>query len=255
MQIALVQHDPIWEDPVANRSMLEEMIWQINDPVDLILLPEMFTTGFSMNARDLAEPINFHTFKWMRQMASQKNALVMGSYIVSERGKYFNRLVAMFPDGHWEHYDKRHLFRMGNEHLHYTPGQASLLITWRGWNLFPQICYDLRFPVWSRNTGLQYDLFVNMANWPTARIHVWDTFLKARAMENLCYVAGVNRCGTDGVGVSYPGHSIVVDFKGNEIKKTRDLPGVTVTEINKEELIAFREKFPTHLDADSFSLS
>jgi predicted amidohydrolase len=255
LTLALVQADLYWHNPEANRGMLEEMIWSMEERADVIILPEMFTTGFTMEADSFAEPMNLHTFKWMKQMAAQTNALVLGSYIVKDGGGYFNRLMWMQPDGHWQSYDKRHLFRMAGEHEHYSPGSKKLIGKWKGWNICPLICYDLRFPVWSRNVHLEYDLLLYVANWPEPRIGAWDILLKARAIENLCFVAGVNRVGVDGLGVNYCGHSAVIDPKGREIIQAHASKGVWITRLSGGELEDYRAKFPAHFDADSFNLS
>ncbi len=254
LTVSLIQTELHWENTGANLAMLEEKIWQINQPADLIILPEMFNTGFSMKADALAEPMNFTTFKWMKQQAAQTGAVVTGSYIVKEDGKYFNRLIWMQPDGQWASYDKRHLFRMATEHDVYTPGSKKIVQEWKGWKICPLVCYDLRFPVWSRNTE-NYDLLLYVANWPAARVQAWDILLQARAVENLSYVAGVNRTGTDGNEVSYNGHSALYNFKGETVLACGEQQGIYTTTLSKDALAAFREKFPAHLDADRFTLT
>ena len=212
MHITLLQTALHWQNPVANRAMLEETLFTLPEPTDLIVLPEMFTTGFTMNAAALAEPMNLTTFKWLKQMARQTNAAITGSYVVQENGQFYNRLIWMEPDGQFAHYDKRHLFRMADEEKTYTAGTLRLIRTWRGWRICPLICYDLRFPVWSRSRQiaphqLDYDLLLYVANWPAPRQLAWDTLLQARAIENLSYVAGVNRVGQDGNQHTYLGGS------------------------------------------------
>ncbi|HEX8040391.1 MAG TPA: nitrilase-related carbon-nitrogen hydrolase, partial [Chryseosolibacter sp.] len=203
LKVTLIQSDLHWEDIEANLAMFEEKVWQIGNTTDVIVLPEMFTTGFTMAAQKLAEHMNMRTFKWMKQMADQTGALMLGSYIVRVHDKYFNRLLWMEPGGNFKTYDKRHLFRMAGENKVYSPGESLLIGTWKGWRICPLVCYDLRFPVWSRNRWdarnhrLNYDLLVYVANWPTTRIGAWDILLRARAIENLSYAVGVNRIGQD----------------------------------------------------------
>ena len=258
LNITLVQTPLHWQQPDANRAMLEEKLWQAESDADLIILPEMFTTGFSMEAAKLAEPMNFKTLRWMRQMAEQMKAVICGSFIVNDSGQYFNRLVWMQPDGQYSYYDKRHLFRMADEHEHYSPGHHKITPTLNGWTICPFICYDLRFPVWSRNIqdGNQpiYDLAIYVANWPAARVNAWDTLLRARAIENLSYVVGVNRIGSDNKGIEYNGHSAVITPKGDEQIFMSDREETITTSLKANEVIQLREKFPAHLDADSFTL-
>lgn len=260
LKITLVQSDLHWEDVEANLAMFEEKIWQIGSSTDVIILPEMFTTGFTMAAPKLAEHMNMRTFKWMKQMADQTGALILGSYIVTVHERYYNRLLWMEPGGNFKTYDKRHLFRMSNEHKVYTPGESMLIGTWKGWRICPLVCYDLRFPVWSRNrwdrqtNKLSYDLQIFVANWPTARIDAWDTLLKARAIENLSYVAGVNRIGQDENGVEYNGRSSVLSPKGEAIFITEGSETSKTIELNAHSLEAFRDRFPAFLDGDEFSI-
>jgi predicted amidohydrolase len=235
--------------------MFEEKIWQIGQKTDIIILPEMFTTGFTMEAKDLAEHLNMTTFKWMRQIAEQTGAVVMGSYIVQDSGHYFNRLLWMQPDGEFAYYDKRHLFRMANEQETYTAGFTKIIQTWKGWRIMPLICYDLRFPVWSRNVNFAYDALIYIANWPQVRIGAWKTLLKARAVENLAYCIGVNRVGTDGKGLEYSGDSAVIDFKGNTLFEEANKELIQTISLNKAELSDFRQKFPADLDADTFEIT
>ncbi len=257
--VTLVQTELHWEDIGANLAMLEEKIWQIKGQTDLILLPEMFTTGFTMNAPHLAEPMNLTTFKWLKQQAAQTKAAVAGSYIVKENGQYFNRLVFMRPDGSFSYYDKRHLFRMADEHQHYSAGNSLLINELKGWKFCTLVCYDLRFPVWSRNkvvkTGeLSYDCLVYVANFPQARANVWNTLLRARAMENLSYCIGVNRTGQDGNGVLYAGESAVIDMKGDALFYQKDIEIIETISLKYSELAAFRARFPAYLDADDFEV-
>ncbi len=253
LRLALIQSDIYWHQIDANLAMFEEKIWQINEPADIIVLPEMFQTGFTMEHEGLSEPMNLTTFKWMKQMAAQKNAAVTGSYIVKEGGKTFNRLVWMQPDGQYKTYDKRHLFRMADEHKHFAEGMDRLVVEWKGWKICPLICYDLRFPVWSRNVNLDYDLLLYVANWPAVRVNAWDTLLKARAMENVAYSVGLNRVGKDGKDIEYNGHTGAYSPKGEELAFSTDEEIIHVT-LSKESLDSFRKKFPAHLDADQFSI-
>jgi omega-amidase len=257
--LRLIQTPLHWQEPESNRAMLEEKLWQMTGPVDVVILPEMFTTGFTMNPDPVAEVMHMATLKWMKQMAAQLGAVVTGSYIVKESNQYYNRLIWMEPAGAFAQYDKRHLFRMAGEHQHYGAGNQRLVVEWKGWQICPLICYDLRFPVWSRNVtpGMKapaYDLLLFVANWPEPRVSAWDALLKARAIENLSYVAGVNRIGTDGNSVSYVGHSAVYGPKGEVLWEGRHEEVQGEVRLSGLELIQYREKFPAYLDADGFEL-
>ncbi len=260
LTVSLLQAELYWEEVDANLSSFEERIWRIDGQPDVIVLPEMFSTGFTMNAAKLAERMNMRTFKWMQQMANQTNALILGSYIVSENNKYYNRLLWMEPGGKFYTYDKRHLFRMAVEHTTYAAGNAVMVAEWKGWRICPLICYDLRFPVWSRNTynaaigKLNYDLLMYVANWPAARVEAWDSLLRARAIENLSYSVGVNRVGTDGSGIEYNGHSSCYSPKGDQMFMAEGKETIKTIELNRASLDDFREKFPAYLDADNFSI-
>ncbi len=260
LRVTVIQSSLHWESPVANLAMFEEKIWKIGQPTDVIMLPEMFTTGFTMNAVSLAEPMNLQTFKWMKQMADQTGALILGSLIVKEEGRYLNRLLWMEPDGSFKTYDKRHLFRMAKENEVYSGGSKRLTAAWKGWNICPLVCYDLRFPVWSRNRwsgsskSLDYDLLVYVANWPQPRISAWDALLKARAIENLSYVVAVNRVGTDPKGTLYNGHSAVIDSKGVTTWFADDREVIETTTLDAQTLKEHRDRFPAYLDADEFNV-
>jgi omega-amidase len=260
LKITLVQSDLHWEDIEANLAMFEEKIWQIGATTDVIVLPEMFTTGFTMSAPKMAEHMNMRTFKWMKQMADQTGALILGSYIVTVHDRYYNRLLWMEPGGSYKTYDKRHLFRMSGEQKTFAAGESLLIGTWKGWRICPLICYDLRFPVWSRNKWdfnlkkLSYDVMVYVANWPTARIDAWNTLLKARAIENLSYVVGVNRIGQDGNGIEHNGNSAVISPKGESIYANEGMDTSRTVDLNANSLQAFRDRFPAFMDADEFSL-
>lgn len=218
LKTALLQANLFWEDIEANRTFLERKINVLPEDVDLIILPEMFTTGFTMDAHFLAEPSKGPTFGWMQKMASEKNAAVTGSVITEEMGLYYNRLYFVFPDGSFKKYDKKHTFTLADEHKTYASGTERLIVEYKGWKICPLICYDLRFPVWARNT-VDYDVLIYVANWPATRITAWDALLKARAIENMSYCIGVNRVGTDGKDLDYVGHSAVYDSLGEKISK------------------------------------
>lgn len=258
LQIALIQSELYWENTEANLGMFEEKIWQITHKPDLIILPEMFTTGFSMNAQQLAEPAHTRTFRWMKQQAAQTGAVVMGSYIVRDSGNYYNRMYALYPDGTAFHYDKKHLFGLAGEDQDYSAGSERLIIEVKGWRIMPLVCYDLRFPVWIRsqrqpNQLYEYDLLVFVANWPAPRIIAWDTLLAARAIENASYCVGVNRVGEDGVGAVYNGHSVVYNYKGERLLYSEE-EGILETTLYRDELQRFRKRFPFQADGDGFEI-
>ena len=255
LNVTLVQADLVWEDPVANRRRIEQQLVPLRGQTDLIVLPEMFTTGFTMKPEKNAEPEG-PTLQWMREQAEHAQATLTGSVAVSSDGHYFNRLYWVQPDGVVHTYDKRHLFRMAGEQDHYTAGEAPLLVEWRGWRICPLVCYDLRFPVWSRRRpGLEYDLLVYVANWPKVRRHPWQVLLKARAIENLSYCIGVNRYGVDGLGYEHSGDSAVLDFKGLPLLEAPEQAWLGSVTLDHAALHEFRRKFPAHLDADGFSLT
>ncbi|MEP0984686.1 amidohydrolase [Ekhidna sp.] len=258
LTISLIQAELHWEEIDANLAMFEEMIWSI-DQTDLIVLPEMFTTGFSMNAKNHAEPPGGKTFKWMRQMATQREVAITGSYIVKENGNFFNRLYFVYPDGSSRQYDKKHLFNLAEEGEHYTPGTERLILDYNGWRIHPMICYDLRFPVWARSRKsehriYEYDLLLFVANWPDTRVNAWDTLLKARAIENLSYCAGVNRIGPDAASKNYNGHSAVYSPLGNELAFSENEETILTVTLDASELENYRKNFPFQEDADDFKL-
>lgn len=255
LKIAAVQTDLFWENTTANLANLEEKLAQISNEPDLIILPEMFTTGFTMNAKSLSEPMNFTTFKWMKQMAKKHKAVITGSFIVNENNQNYNRLIWMQPDGTFDSYDKRHLFRMGDEHTFFSAGKKKIIKQLKGWNICPLICYDLRFPVWSRNKNNEYDVLIYIANWPKARAFVYSNLLIARALENQAYVIGVNRVGSDGMGLSYSGDTAIINFKGQTLVFETENETILYAELNKKELDDFRTKFPAYLDADEFEIA
>ncbi|MBV0934459.1 amidohydrolase [Marinobacterium weihaiense] len=254
LRISLVQTTLNWQQPEVNRTRLTELLAPLAGQTDLIVLPEMFTTGFTMSPADLAEPMPGPTLAWMQQQARELGAALCGSVVIEDEG-YRNRLLFVTPEGEVHHYDKHHLFRMANEHEYYVAGQTRLVIEYKGWRILPQICYDLRFPVWCRNRD-DYDLLLCVANWPAPRRHPWRTLLLARAIENQCYVAGVNRVGEDGKGLDYSGDSLLVDFKGQALLDgPAGEPFIKTGLLNGEDLKQFRSKFPSWQDADAFELT
>lgn len=259
LHISFIQSPLYWENISANLEMFSRKLASVTEPSDLILLPEMFSTGFTMNSAKLAEKMEGRTVKWMAARAQQKKCVIAGSAIIEEDGHYYNRFLWMRPDGTCPTYDKRHLFRMANEHTHYSNGRQKTIVELNGWKLCPQICYDLRFPVWSRNKSVaqkwEYDVLIYVANWPEARSSTWKTLLPARAIENQCYVAGLNRTGTDGNGIIYSGDSMVIDAKGAVLSTAKMHEEHTETvSLSYRELQTFREKFPVGMDADGFEI-
>ena len=253
LQLALIQTRLIWQDPAANRAQFELLLEQARG-ADLVVLPEMFSTGFSMQSAELAEPENGPTSRWLSEQARRIGAVITGSLIIQAAdGSYRNRLLWVRQDGSQAFYDKRHLFRMAGEHKHYAAGSEQVVLELNGWRVRPLVCYDLRFPVWSRDAG-GTDLLLYTANWPDARRQHWNRLLPARAIENLCYVAAVNRIGEDGKGFAYSGDSQVLDFQGDSLLSAGAEPGVFRVTLNGAELAAYRERFPAHLDADQFVL-
>lgn len=250
---SLIQQPLIWQAPDENRHRFAGLISSECRGSDLVVLPEMFTAGFSMDVSKFAEPENGATLQWMADMASSSEAAIVGSYAVIVNDKTINRLVWMRPDGSYETYAKRHLFRMAGEHKRYQAGSEKLLVELKGWRVCPMICYDLRFPVWCRNQD-DYDLLIFVANWPQARADHWTALLKARAIENLACVIGVNRIGIDGKGHPYSGDSIALDAKGGAIVNPGSAEGVFKALFSAQELNRYREAFPAHLDADAFQI-
>ena len=254
LQVSLVQTDLVWEDPAANCAQLEERLADLAGKTDVVVLPEMFATGFSMSPTG-AEIGRGPVLQWMQVQASRLGALMIGSLKVKQQNSFLNRLYAVHPDGSFVSYDKRHLFRMGAENEFYQAGDKQVIVSYKGWNLAVFICYDLRFPVWSRNVGMAYDAAIYVANWPAPRANAWRTLLQARAIENLAYVVGVNRVGTDANNLSYAGDSLLVDFKGGLQLDLQAKDQILTSELSAVDLADFRAKFPAHLDADLFSLS
>jgi omega-amidase len=255
LTITFLQADLRWQHPAANRDHLAQRLTSLATTTDLIVLPEMFTTGFSMEAAALAEPMDGPTVAWMRGQATFYNAVVTGSVIIEEDGQYYNRLLWVRPDGSLSYYDKRHLFTMAGEHNVYTSGRQQLVEEWRGWRICPLVCYDLRFPVWSRNQADNpYDLLLYVANWPATRRSAWVALLRARAIENVAYTLGVNRMGTDGLGHAYAGDSALLDMQGNYLVQVSNLETTMTHTITRAPLQEFRARFPALHDADLFEL-
>lgn len=251
LYVALIQADLVWENPDANRKQFDDLFLQISEETELIVLPEMFATGFSMNVELCAESMDGSTIDWLKSSAKNLNKVIVGSLMVRENEKFYNRFVFVKPDQTIEYYDKRHLFSMGGEHLHFTPGVERKVFQLKSFRILPQICYDLRFPVFSRNQN-DYDLMINCANWPAPRQHVWDTLLKARAIENQAYVVGVNRIGKDDNGINYTGGSVILDAKGKEIVMAGSDHKIISAKLSTISLQNFRSRFPVLGDSDSF---
>ena len=253
LHTTLVQAALHWEDKEANRQQLAGKLSTLSVQTDLVVLPEMFTTGFTMNPQLLAEPTEGPTFEWMAGQAGRLGAVVAGSFIVEEDGIYFNRLLWVRPDGSYEKYDKRHLFTLAGEQEHYAPGHHRLIVELNGWKILPLICYDLRFPVWARNVE-QYDLLIYVANWPEMRRQAWRTLLAARAIENQSFTLGVNRVGNDGNGFPYTGNSSAFDFAGEELLHASNVEGLFTLQLSYDEQQAFRKKLPFLSDQDRFEI-
>ncbi len=253
LNISIVQANVHWENKADNLSLFDRLLTKIPDQTDLIVLPELFSTGFTMNAKELCEPMDGPTMEWMVQKAEELKAVITGSLIIEEEDHYFNRLVWIDPNNELLTYDKRHLFRMGNEHKTYTSGDQRLITTLNEWRICPQICYDLRFPVWNRNDD-NYDCLIIVANWPDIRSKAWKILLQARAVENISYVVGVNRVGNDGNGVYHSGYSSIIDHEGAILYESKDNEEVHSIKLSKTALHDFREKFPAQKDADNFTI-
>lgn len=255
--LTLIQHDIAWENPERNRQLLDTWFEQITNPTDLVVLPEMFTTGFSMDPQRIAEPMsdNMPTLEWMRHWAKRLEACVTGSVSVSENNRFYNRLLWVFPDGHYVYYDKRHTFTFAGEDQVYTRGQNAVIIEWQGWRIKPLICYDLRFPVWSKNRmhdqQADYDLLLYVANWPGVRRDPWNSLLPARAIENQAYLGAVNRVGTDGNGLEYNGDSVILDSRAQPLARVKaGEAGLLTAALEADSLLDFRAKFPVLADDD-----
>jgi len=258
LNVSLIQANLHWENKEANLRMFEEKLGTLNK-TQVVVLPEMFSTGFSMKPELLAEPVTGPSVSWMRRMAAEKKVILTGSLIIEEEGKYYNRLIWMLPNGQYGHYDKRHLFAFAKEDQHYAAGSSRFIASVNGWRMHLQVCYDLRFPVWARQQfgpeqQFEYDVLVYVANWPQRRNHAWKTLLQARAIENQCYVIGVNRVGADGNGIEHSGDSMVVDPLGEVLYHKADAEDVVTVPLDKTHLQGVREKFPFWKDADNFHI-
>jgi predicted amidohydrolase len=253
MKIALLQAPLVWENPIQNRNYFEEKINAITENVDLIVLPEMFTSGFSMNPKAVSEPMQGETVLWLQALTKAKNAAITGSVVIQENGNCYNRLVFVFPSGEIKTYDKKHLFTLAGEDKIYTSGTEKIIIEYKGFKICPLICYDLRFPVFARNTE-DYDVLIYVANWPIPRINAWDALLKARAIENMCYTIGVNRIGFDGNHHEYVGHSQAIDFLGNYLIEPQKTETIFITNLDKNALLKARQKLGFLNDRDAFTL-
>ncbi|HPN18547.1 MAG TPA: amidohydrolase [Chitinophagales bacterium] len=243
LNIALIQTDLVWKDRKTNLSNIEKIFSSIKEDIDIIILPEMFTTAFCVDDVRLAEDINGGTTSWMQRMAKEKNAAICGSILYKEDSHYYNRFLFVEPNGKIHFYNKHHLFSLVNEHQYLTKGNDKLVISFRGWKLQPFICYDIRFPAWCQNDE-NADVQIYVANWPAKRIHHWKLLLQARATENQCYVVGVNRIGTDFYGNAHNGQSAVIDYSGKEICHLADKNGIEVVKLSKENLENHKERYP-----------
>jgi omega-amidase len=249
MKTAIIQTSLSWENPSENRKHFEQKINAISENVDLIILPEMFTSGFTMNPEIVAETMTGETIELLKYLAKAKNCAITGSLVIEEKNNFYNRMVFVFPDGKIEFYDKKHLFTLAGEDKIYTAGSQKKIVAFRDFKICLQICYDLRFPVFARNKE-DYDLLVYVANWPKTRINAWDILLKARAVENMCYTIGVNRIETDNNNLEYVGHSQVVDFLGNNLIEPQENEGVFIATLDKITMLETRKKFGFLNDRD-----
>lgn len=253
MKIALIQTSLAWENPMENRSHLAQKITGFMEDVDLIVLPEMFSSGFTMNPKEVSESMQGETVSWLQHLAKAKNCAITGSLVIEEKGNYYNRLVFVFPNGDIKTYDKRHLFSLAGEDQFYKAGAEKLIVEYKGFKICPLVCYDLRFPVFSRNVE-NYDVLLYVANWPKPRVNAWDILLKARAVENMSYVIGVNRIGTDDNNHEYVGHSQAVDFLGNYLLEPQEADSVFIVKLDKAKLMETRDKLGFLNDKDRFEI-
>lgn len=268
LTITTIQADLVWEDKAANLRQFGEKILGIKDRTQVVVLPEMFSTGFSMRPEVLSEKMDGPTVDWMKQMAASKKIILTGSIIIEDGGQYFNRLVWMLPNGQYGYYDKRHRFAYAGENEHYTAGQKRLIASVNGWKINLQVCYDLRFPVWSRqmppapaqegqeagDPSLEYDILIYVANWPERRSLAWKTLLQARAIENQSYVVGVNRVGLDGNNINHSGDSMIIDPLGEVINHDQGGEAIFTYTFQKEKIVEIRSRFPFWKDADQFTI-
>lgn len=255
LKVAIIQTNLIWEHPAENRLQLEKKIKAISETVDVIVLPEMFTSGFTMNPKAVAEPMNGETLVWLKALAKATNAAITGSLVIVENNQYYNRSVFVFPDGNVETYDKRHTFTLAGEHQVYTAGTSKNIIAYKGWKICPLICYDLRFPVWARNVE-NYEVLLYVANWPKPRISAWDGLLKARAIENMSYCIGVNRVGLDANSLEYSGHSAAYDALGEQLTHLEPNKEQTaIITLSKLHIETYRNTLKFLNDRDHFTLN
>jgi predicted amidohydrolase len=259
LTITLIQTDLAWEDKVANLNMLEYKIRSLTERTEIVVLPEMFSTGFSMKPEQFAETMNGESVEWMQKIAIEKKIILTGSLIIKEGEKFYNRLIWMLPNGEYGYYDKRHTFGFAGEDKYYTPGHKRLIASVKGWKINLQVCYDLRFPVWARQSpngtkDPEYDVLIYVANWPDRRSHAWKTLLCARAIENQCYVVGVNRVGNDGNNIYHSGDSMVVDPLGEVLYHVKDEEDIFTITLDKTHLQTIRDKFPFLKDGDDFQI-
>ncbi|SDG88151.1 amidohydrolase [Winogradskyella thalassocola] len=254
LKVAIIQTDLVWENPEENRRVLNDKINAISTNVDLIVLPEMFTSGFTMNPVLVAETMDGDTITWLKEKAKEKEAVIMGSLVISENNNFYNRMVCVEPSGVITTYDKRHTFTLAGEHNVYTAGTEKVMFNYKGWKICPLVCYDLRFPVWARNAE-DYDLLIYVANWPKVRINAWDALLKARAIENMTYCIGVNRVGLDGNNHEYSGHSAAFDVLGNRMDNlSENEDAIAIVVLEKDTITKYREKLNFLNDRDDFNL-
>ena len=255
LHIVGIQADLVWENPKENLTYFEEKIKDLSKETDLVVLPEMFTTGFTMHPENVAETMDGNTVSWMKRMASKRQIAITGSLVIEDDKNYYNRLVFVHPSGEIETYNKRHSFTLAGEDKVYTSGNKKLIVDYKGWRICPLICYDLRFPAWSRNTE-NYDLLIYMANWPVKRIKAWDMLLKARAIENMSYTIGVNRTGKDANEYDYSGNSLIVDYLGEELSKlNKNEAGIIMATLAKTDQDKIRENLGFLNDKDSFTIN
>ncbi|RYF89123.1 MAG: amidohydrolase [Chitinophagaceae bacterium] len=266
LTITTIQTDLVWENKTANLAMLEKKLGQLREKTEIVVLPEMFSTGFSMQPEALAETMEGETMNWLKRMAETHRLVLTGSIIIKENDNYHNRLIWMLPNGQYGFYDKRHLFAFAGEHNHFTAGSKRMIASVKGWKINLQVCYDLRFPVWARqqkgkatdapeqNLQPEYDVLIYVANWPERRSHAWKTLLTARAIENQCYVVGVNRVGNDGNDIYHSGNTMIVDPLGEMLYHMADKEDIATLTLEKEHLETVRNKFPFWKDADEFNI-
>lgn len=254
LNISIIQAQLSWENKEANLKKFESLLDTIPQETHIVTLPEMFSTGFSMNAAALAETMDGTTFQWLKTQAIRTKKIITGSFIVQEEGQFFNRLIWMMPNGEFYVYNKKHLFSKANEHLHFTAGDSKLVVQVNGWKILVQVCYDLRFPLWARQEKTNYDVLLNIANWPKVRAHAWQTLLRARAIENQAFVIACNVVGKDGNNLEYAGNSAAIDYLGETIWEQENTEAIGFVSLQKEPLLQFRKEYPFLADRDNFLL-